>query len=144
MEPSLTGKSGANERNESSLSNCRVQPALSKKEGRDDFRTLRLFHHVPKEQRITNNISPPHALRFFQQAIEPFQTMLLPPHWCTLHGTSKEVKHSPYSPGELHLTAKYMQIFKSKHHHIISNSPFSKYLQCYPENSTYKSFLCDQ
>ena len=25
------GKSGANERNESSLSNCRVQPALSKK-----------------------------------------------------------------------------------------------------------------
>ena len=32
------GKSGANERNESSLSNCRVQPALSKKEGRVDFR----------------------------------------------------------------------------------------------------------
>lgn len=29
----LMGKSGANERNESSLSNCRVQPALSKKEG---------------------------------------------------------------------------------------------------------------
>ena len=37
------GKSGANERNESSLSNCRVQPALSKKEGRVDFRkNLRL------------------------------------------------------------------------------------------------------
>ena len=33
VEPSLMGKSGANERNESSLSNCRVQPALSKKEG---------------------------------------------------------------------------------------------------------------
>ena len=32
-DPSLMGKSGANERNESSLSNCRVQPALSKKEG---------------------------------------------------------------------------------------------------------------
>ena len=32
------GKSGANERNESSLSNCRMQPALSKKEGRVDFR----------------------------------------------------------------------------------------------------------
>ena len=32
------GKSCANERNESSLSNCRVQPALSKKEGRVDFR----------------------------------------------------------------------------------------------------------
>ena len=31
-------KSGANESNESSLSNCRVQPALSKKEGRVDFR----------------------------------------------------------------------------------------------------------
>ena len=31
VEPSLMGKSGANERNESSLSNCRVQPALSKK-----------------------------------------------------------------------------------------------------------------
>ena len=27
------GKNGANERNESSLSNCRVQPALLKKEG---------------------------------------------------------------------------------------------------------------
>ena len=37
-DPSLMGKSGANERNESSLSNCRVQPALSKKEGRVDFR----------------------------------------------------------------------------------------------------------
>ena len=36
--PSLMGKSGANERNESSLSNCRVQPALSIKEGREDFR----------------------------------------------------------------------------------------------------------
>jgi len=32
------GKSCANERNESSLSNCRVQPALSIKEGRGDFR----------------------------------------------------------------------------------------------------------
>ena len=30
------GKSGANECNESSLSNCRVQPALSKKEGREE------------------------------------------------------------------------------------------------------------
>ena len=32
------GKSCANERNESSLSNCRMQPALSIKEGRVDFR----------------------------------------------------------------------------------------------------------
>ena len=31
-DPSLMGKSGANERNESPLSYCRVQPALSKKE----------------------------------------------------------------------------------------------------------------
>ena len=37
-KPFLMGKSDANERNENSLSNCRVQPALSKKEGRDDFR----------------------------------------------------------------------------------------------------------
>ena len=37
-DPSLMGKSGANERNESSLSNCRVQPALSKKEGLVGFR----------------------------------------------------------------------------------------------------------
>ena len=34
------GKSCANERNESSFSNCRVQPALSKKEGRGDFSPL--------------------------------------------------------------------------------------------------------
>ena len=39
--PPLTGKNGANERKESSLSKCRVQPALSKKEGRVGFRTLR-------------------------------------------------------------------------------------------------------
>lgn len=32
------GKNGVNECNESSLSNCQVQPALSKKEGRGDFR----------------------------------------------------------------------------------------------------------
>ena len=32
------GKNDANERNESSLSNCQEQPALSKKEGRGDFR----------------------------------------------------------------------------------------------------------
>ena len=38
VEPSLMGKSDANECNENSLSNCRVQPALSIKEGRDDFR----------------------------------------------------------------------------------------------------------
>ena len=37
-DPSLMGKSCANERNESSLSNYRVQPALSIKEGRVDFR----------------------------------------------------------------------------------------------------------
>ena len=40
------GKSGANERNESSLSNCRVQPALSKKEGRVDFRKNLRFKEV--------------------------------------------------------------------------------------------------
>ena len=34
------GKSDANERNESSLSNCRMQPALSIKEGRVDFRKI--------------------------------------------------------------------------------------------------------
>ena len=33
------GKSDANECNKSLLSNCRVQLALSTKEGRDDFRT---------------------------------------------------------------------------------------------------------
>ena len=37
-KPFLMGKSGANKRNESSLSNCRVQPALSIKEGRVGFR----------------------------------------------------------------------------------------------------------
>ena len=36
--PFFMGKSDANERNDNSLSNCRVQPALSNKEGRDDFR----------------------------------------------------------------------------------------------------------
>ena len=45
-EPSLMGKSCANERNESSLSNCRVQPALSKKEGRVDFRKNLRFKEI--------------------------------------------------------------------------------------------------
>ena len=53
---------------------------------------LRLFHHVPKEQAITDDVSSPHTLRFLDQAIEPFQTMLLPPDRGTLHGTSEEVE----------------------------------------------------
>ena len=51
------GKSGANERNESSLSNCRVQPALSKKEGRVDFRktSSQEGDRGVKKQRISHN-----------------------------------------------------------------------------------------
>ena len=45
-DPSLMGKSCANERNESSLSNCRVQPALSKKEGLVGFRRSLKFKEV--------------------------------------------------------------------------------------------------
>ena len=67
---------------------------LKGKEGRVGFRTLLLFHHVPEEQSITYDISAPHTLRLLDQAIEPFQTMLLPPHWRTLHSTSEEVKDS--------------------------------------------------
>ena len=52
------------------------------------------FHHVPEEQSITDDISSPHTLWFFDQAIEPFQTIVQPPDWCTLHGTSKEVEDS--------------------------------------------------
>ena len=43
---SLMGKSNANECNESSLSNCRVQLALSKKEGRNDFRGHQLLSNL--------------------------------------------------------------------------------------------------
>ena len=46
VEPSLMGKSDANECNESSLSNCRVQLALSKKEGRNDFRGHQLLSNL--------------------------------------------------------------------------------------------------
>ena len=53
-----------------------------------------LFHHVPEEQAITDDISSPHTLWLLDQAIEPFQTMLLPPDRGTLHGTSEEVKDS--------------------------------------------------
>ena len=51
-----------------------------------------LLHHVPKEQAITDDISSPHTLRLLDQAIEPFQTVLLPPDRGTLYGTSKEVE----------------------------------------------------
>ena len=53
-----------------------------------------LFHHIPKEQAITDDISSPHTLRLLHQSIEPFQTVLLPPDRGTLHGTSEEVKDS--------------------------------------------------
>ena len=53
---------------------------------------LRLFHHIPKEQAITDDVSSPHTLRLFDQAIEPFQAMVLPPDRGTLHGTSEEVE----------------------------------------------------
>ena len=52
------------------------------------------FHHIPEEQSITDDISSPHTLRLFNQAIEPFQPMVLPPDRGTLHGTSEEVKDS--------------------------------------------------
>ena len=71
---------------------------LKSKEGRVGFRTLLLFHHVPKEQGITDDISSPHTLRFFDQAIEPFQAMLLPPDRGTLHGTSEEVEDGTVVP----------------------------------------------
>ena len=65
------------------------------KEGRDDFRTpTLLLRHVPKEQAITYDISSPHTLRLLDQAIEPFQTVLLPPDRGTLHGTSEEIEDS--------------------------------------------------
>ena len=67
---------------------------LKGKEGRVGFRTLLLFHHVPEEQSITYDISAPHTLRLLDQAIEPFQAMILPPDRCTLHGTGEEVKDS--------------------------------------------------
>ena len=54
-EPPLMGKSGANERNESSLSNCRVQPALSKKEGRVDFRKNLRFKKLLLVFRMSRN-----------------------------------------------------------------------------------------
>ena len=58
------------------------------------FEPLRLFHHIPKEQAITDDISSPHTLRLLDQAIEPFQTVLLPPDRGTLHGIGEEVKDS--------------------------------------------------
>ena len=66
---------------------------LNGKEGRVGFRPL-LLHHIPKEQAITYDISSPHTLRFLDQAIEPFQTVLLPPDRGTLYGTGEEVEDS--------------------------------------------------
>ena len=51
-----------------------------------------LFHHIPKEQAITDDISSPHTLRLLHQSIEPFQTVLLPPDNGTLHGTGEEIE----------------------------------------------------
>ena len=64
VEPSLMGKSDANECNESSLSNCRVQLALStKKDGMilekrlDDFRNQNSF----STQKDYQSPSAPHV-----------------------------------------------------------------------------------
>ena len=47
---SLTGKSCANEHNESSLTNCRVQPALSIKEGLVGFRKKHILSEIQFER----------------------------------------------------------------------------------------------
>ena len=53
------GKSDANECNENSLSNCRVQLALSKKEGRVDFRKNLRFKGGLVGLRKTSYTTPP-------------------------------------------------------------------------------------
>ena len=52
-----------------------------------------LLQHIPKEQRVADDVSAPHALRLLQQSVEPFQSMTLPPHRRTLHGAGEEVEH---------------------------------------------------
>ena len=52
------------------------------------------FTIFQRNKGITDDISSPHTLKFLNQAIEPFQTMLLPPDRGTLHGTSEEVEDS--------------------------------------------------
>ena len=69
-------------------------PSLTVRKDGMIFDPLRLFHHIPKEQGITDDISSPHTLRLLHQSIEPFQAMVLPPDRGTLHGTSKEVEDS--------------------------------------------------
>ena len=69
-------------------------PSLTVKKDGMILEPLRLLHHIPKEQAITDDISSPHTLRLLHQAIEPFQTVLLPPDRGTLHGTSEEVEDS--------------------------------------------------
>ena len=48
---------------------------------------------IPEKQGIADDIAAPHALRFFEQTVEPFQSVTLPPHRCTLHGAGEEVEH---------------------------------------------------
>ena len=68
---------------------------------------LRLFHHVPEEQSITDDISAPHTLRLLNQAIEPFQAILLPPDRCTLHN---QVEHLLRTTHKHHRTTLFLQL----------------------------------
>ena len=51
------------------------------------------FGDVPQEQGIPDDIPAPHAPRLFDQAIQPFQSLLLPPDRSTFHRTRKEVEY---------------------------------------------------
>ena len=53
-----------------------------------------LFYDIPQKQRVTNNIAAPHSFRFFQEPVEPFLRVLLPPLRCSFGGASIEVEHS--------------------------------------------------
>ena len=51
--------------------------------------------NIPKEERVSYYVTPPHPLRFIHQSVEPLQRMLLPPLGSTFGRSRIEIEHRP-------------------------------------------------
>ena len=53
-----------------------------------------LLENIMNKQKVANHIAAPHAFRFHQQAVEPFEGSMLPAERGTFESTGEEVEHS--------------------------------------------------
>ena len=51
-----------------------------------------LGQHVLEEEGVAEDVTTPHAAGLFQETVEPFETVVLPPSGGTRYGAGKEVE----------------------------------------------------